>query len=160
MVSGVLLFARTSKAAARLTDQFRRGTVEKVYIAMVEGALEPAIGAWQDYLLKDDAAQRMRVVSAARPGARSASLEYRRMSVISGLSLVEIKLLTGRKHQIRVQFASRGWTILGDTKYGSSLPFPKGIALHAKTLTIEHPTRKEPIHFEAPLPAYWQRWVV
>src|SRR6185295_4678830 len=80
MVSGVLLLARTSKAAARLTDQFRRGTAEKVYIAVVEGALEPAIGAWQDYLLKDDAAQRMRVVSPVRPGARSASLEYRRMS--------------------------------------------------------------------------------
>jgi 23S rRNA pseudouridine1911/1915/1917 synthase len=159
VASGVLLLARTSKAAARLTDQFRRGTVEKVYLALVEGRLEPRAGGWQDYLIKDEAAQRMRVTPFARPGSKIAELHYRRLSANSHVSLVEITLLTGRKHQIRVQFASRGRAILGDTKYGSSASFPQGIALHAYRLTIEHPTKKTPVHFEASLPEYWQRLV-
>jgi 23S rRNA pseudouridine1911/1915/1917 synthase len=159
VASGVLLLARTSKAAARLTDQFRRRTVEKLYLALVEGKLEPPAGGWQDYLIKDEAAQRMRVIPFARPGSKNAELHYRRLSANSHVSLLEITLLTGRKHQIRVQFASRGRAILGDTKYGSSESFPQGIALHAYRLTIEHPTKNTPVYFEAPLPEYWQRLV-
>lgn len=159
-VSGVLIFARTSKAAARLTAQFKAGTVEKVYWAVVEGDLTPPAGEWTDFVFKDDRAQRMRVVSTARAGTQAASLRYRRLAASAdGATLVEVQLLTGRKHQIRVQFASRGLTILGDKKYQSAKLFPSGIALHARRLIVEHPVSKESIELVAPLPAYWDRWV-
>jgi len=160
VVSGVLLFARTSKAAARLTAQFKAGTAEKVYWALVEGDLTPPAGDWTDYVLKDEQAQRMRVVATGRAGAQMATLRYRRLSTtVDGATLVEINLLTGRKHQIRVQFAGHGFPILGDRKYQSSLSFPHGIALHARRLVVEHPVRKESVELVAPLPVYWPRWV-
>ena len=159
-VSGVLLLARTSKAAARLTEQFKRGTVEKTYWALVEGKLESPAGEWRDAVLKDEAAQRMRIVAAGRAGAQEAVLHYQRLAMVDdGVTLVEIQLLTGRKHQIRVQFASRGLPILGDRKYGSSVPFPSGIALHSRRLAVEHPVKHERIELEAPLPAHWRRWI-
>jgi 23S rRNA pseudouridine1911/1915/1917 synthase len=159
-VSGVLLLARTSKSAARLTEQFKRGTVEKTYWALVQGNLSSPAGEWHDAVLKDEAAERMRVVAAGRAGAKEAVLRYRRLSVLDdGVMLVEIELLTGRKHQIRVQFASRGLPILGDRKYGSSVPFSIGIALHSRRLAVEHPVKKERIEIEAPLPAHWRRWI-
>jgi 23S rRNA pseudouridine1911/1915/1917 synthase len=159
-VSGVLLFARTSKAAARLTEQFKHGTVEKTYWALANGKLEGPAGEWRDAVLKDEAAQRMRVVAAGRAGAKQAVLRYRRLAAVGDDAvLVEIQLLTGRKHQIRVQFASRGLPILGDRKYGSSVPFPIGIALHSRRLIFEHPVKQERIELEAPLPAHWRHWV-
>jgi 23S rRNA pseudouridine1911/1915/1917 synthase len=159
-VSGVLLLARTSKAAARLTEQFKGGTVEKTYWALVEGDLSSAAGEWRDAVLKDEAAERMRVVAAGRAGAKQAVLRYRRLAEAGdGVVLVEIELLTGRKHQIRVQFASRGHPIFGDRKYGSSVPFPIGIALHSRRLAVEHPVKNERIELEAPLPAHWRRWI-
>src|SRR5687768_16290489 len=133
LVSGVLLFARTSEAAARRTGQFKAGTVDKTYWALVEGDLTAAAGEWTDWLWKDEQAQRMRVVAAGRPGAHTASLRFRRLATTAdGETLDETQLLTGRKHQIRVQFASRGFPILGDKKYQSETPFPHGIALHAR----------------------------
>lgn len=159
-VSGVLLLARTSKAAARLTEQFKHGNVEKTYWALVPGRLPAPAGEWSDSVLKDETAQRMRVVAAGRAGAKRAALRYRRLAAApDGATLVEIQLLTGRKHQIRVQFASRGLPIVGDRKYGSSITFPIGIALHARRLAVEHPTKKERIELEAPLPAHWRPWV-
>lgn len=159
-VSGVLLFARTSKAAARLTEQFKRGTVEKTYWALVNGTLEDSASEWRDWLLKDETAERMRVVAAGRAGAKQAVLRYRLLAATGdGSVLVEIQLLTGRKHQIRVQFASRGLPILGDRKYGSAIPFPNGIALHSRRLVVEHPVKKERIALEAPLPPHWRPWV-
>jgi 23S rRNA pseudouridine1911/1915/1917 synthase len=159
-VSGVLLFARTSKAAARLTEQFKQGTVEKTYWALAKGEVKTASGEWSDWLLKDETAERMRVVAAGRSGAQQAVLRYRRLAMVDdGVVLVEIQLLTGRKHQIRVQFASRRLPILGDRKYGSTVSFPKGIALHSRRLVVEHPVKKERIELEAPLPAYWPSWV-
>jgi 23S rRNA pseudouridine1911/1915/1917 synthase len=159
-VTGVVLFARTSKAAARLTEQFRTHAVEKIYWAVVEGRLEPPAGGFADYLSKDEPHHRMQVVRAASPGAKSAELTYRKLAVVEGQTLVEIRLETGRKHQIRLQFAHRGHAILGDRKYGGRLGFPSGIALHAKRLTIEHPVKGERIVFEAPLPDAWHRWGV
>jgi 23S rRNA pseudouridine1911/1915/1917 synthase len=158
-VSGVLLLARTSKAAARLNEQFKSGTVEKTYWALVSGNPEPA-GELADYLLKDEAAERMRIVAAGRPGAKHAALHYRRIAAVAdGAALLEIQLLTGRKHQIRVQLASRGWPILGDKKYGSSADFPKGIALHSRRLVFEHPVQRFRLQLISPLPVYWLRWV-
>jgi 23S rRNA pseudouridine1911/1915/1917 synthase len=158
-VSGVLLLARTSKAAARLNEQFKTGTVEKTYWALVRGNPEPA-DELADYLLKDEAAERMRVVTSDRPGSKQAILRYRRVAVAGdGAALLEIQLLTGRKHQIRVQLASRGWPILGDKKYGSSTGFTKGIALHSRRLVVEHPTQRTRVELKSPLPIYWRPWL-
>jgi 23S rRNA pseudouridine1911/1915/1917 synthase len=160
-VSGVLLLARTSKAAARLNEQFKQGAVEKVYLALVSGNLEPTAGEWSDYVLKDEQAERMRVVGADRRGAKQAILRYRRLDWMreEAATLVEIQLVTGRKHQIRLQFANRGLPILGDRKYGSSTAFSTGIALHARRLVVEHPVKKDRIELAAPIPEHWRRWV-
>jgi 23S rRNA pseudouridine1911/1915/1917 synthase len=102
----------------------------------------------------------MRVVAAGRAGAKPAALRYRRLAVVEdGVALVEIELLTGRKHQIRVQFASRGSPILGDRKYGSAATFPMGIALHSRRLAVDHPVKSERLEFQAPLPTHWRRWI-
>jgi 23S rRNA pseudouridine1911/1915/1917 synthase len=157
VVSGVVLLARTSKAAARLSEQFRGRTVEKTYWAVTAGA-PPKSGELIDWIVKDESQQRMVVVNASVPGAQQAVLQYRVLRAVERGTLVEVRLITGRKHQIRLQLAARGHPVLGDQKYGSSLRFSPGIALHARRLIIDHPTRHEPIDITAPLPASWQRW--
>jgi 23S rRNA pseudouridine1911/1915/1917 synthase len=160
-VSGVVLFARTSKAAARLTEQFRNRRVEKIYWTLVEGIVEPISGMLAHHLARDEANQRMRIVGASLRGARQADLGYRRLKIVQkNLSLVEVELHTGRKHQIRLQFAEIGHPVVGDRKYGSRRKFLGGIALHARRLTVEHPVRRETIAFEAPLPDAWRRFGV
>jgi 23S rRNA pseudouridine1911/1915/1917 synthase len=160
LASGVLMLARTSKAAARLNEQFKGGHVEKTYLALVAGTLVTATGELSDYVLKDENAERMRVVGAGRAGAKHAILRYRRLaSVGQDATLVDIQLLTGRKHQIRLQFGSRGLPILGDRKYGSSTGFPSGIALHARQLVVEHPVKRERLDFTAPIPNHWRQWL-
>ncbi len=156
-VSGVTVFARTSKAAARLTEQFKERSTEKIYWAAVEGTVAPPNGEFEDYIFHNDAQCRMEVVAASKD-AKLARLDYNLMSVEQGVSLVEVRLETGRKHQIRLQFASRGYPIVGDRKYGSARPFASGIALHARTLRLSHPVRREDITFTAELPDSWRRW--
>ena len=156
-VSGVIVFARTSKAAARLMEQFRSHTVEKTYLAVVEGVIEPASAALEDWLAKDDARQRMEVVVPNSPGAQKARLAYRRVAVTSNSSLLEIRLETGRKHQIRLQMASRNHPVIGDRKYGAGKAFATGIALHSARLTVEHPTRHERVTFSCPPPGAWRK---
>jgi 23S rRNA pseudouridine1911/1915/1917 synthase len=153
--SGVLLFARTSKGAARLSEQFRAGAVDKVYWAVVEGEPAPA-GSLDDWLRKDSDTGRAVVVSSNVPGAKRARTHYETRAAAGGLSLVELRPQTGRTHQLRVQLAVRGHPIAGDFKYGSETPFPGGIALHARSLTVLHPTRRDPITLTAPLPASWR----
>jgi 23S rRNA pseudouridine1911/1915/1917 synthase len=158
-VSGVVVFARTSKAAARLTEQFRTHRVEKTYWALVEGVLEPSSGTLTNYLARDEVNRRMRIVGATMPGSQQASLGYRRLKIVrKDLSLVEVDLQTGRKHQIRLQLAESGHPIIGDEKYGSRRKFGGGIALHARRLTVDHPIRHENITFEAPVPETWNRF--
>ncbi|MCC6123594.1 MAG: RluA family pseudouridine synthase [Pirellulales bacterium] len=160
-VSGVALFARTSKAAARLTEQFRSRRVKKIYWTLVEGTVTPLSGLLTHHIARDEANRRMRVVGATLRGARQASLGYRRLKIVQKkLSLVEVELHTGRKHQIRLQLAELGHPIVGDRKYGSRRAFGGGIALHARRLTVEHPVRRENITFEAPLPDAWRRFGV
>lgn len=154
-VSGVLVLARTSKAAARLTEQFRSREAEKVYWALVERPPTPPAGELDDWLLKDDRAMRTKVVPPRTRGAQHARLEYRTLETRKGRTLLEVRLHTGRKHQIRVQLAEIGCPILGDRKYGSRQPFASGIALHAACLAIDHPTTKARLQFEAPPPATW-----
>jgi len=158
-VSGVVLLARTSKAAERLSAQFRSGEVQKTYWAWVEGQFNEPEGEWQDYLLKDAARNLVETVQA-HEGGKEARLRFRVLTYGKRTSLVELKPLTGRSHQLRVQLASRGWPIVGDRKYGamSSLAASDGgprIALHAHTLAFKHPTTQALIEATAPLPADW-----
>jgi len=154
-VSGVVLFARTSKAAARLTEQFRTRAVEKIYWALVSGEVEPASGQMVDLVRPDERHRRMHRTSIAGPGTQEARLSYRRLALLATGTLVEVCLETGRKHQIRLQMSGRGWPVLGDRKYGSERPFPQGIALHSRRLIFSHPTRDERIELVAPLPPSW-----
>jgi len=155
-VTGAVLFARTSKAAARLTEQLRGRRVEKTYWAVVEGSLAADDGLWVDWLWHDDAARRVRVVDSRKAGAQEARLRFRRLQNLKAACLVEIGLETGRKHQIRVQFASRRHPIVGDARYGATVGFGAGIALHSRRLRLEHPVRHEPIEVVAPLPPTWR----
>ena len=156
-VSGVLLFARTSKAAARLAAQFREGTVEKVYWAVIEGELAASAGTFEDWLVRDRAAGRVDVADPHAPGARQALLHFHRKAVGGGLTWLELRPQTGRRHQLRVQLAHRRHPIYGDAKYGSVHTFDRGIALHARALTFLHPVRYEPVTLTAELPTAWRR---
>ena len=115
-VSGVLLFARTSKAAARLNQQFLNRDVQKDYLAIAEGQMEATEGEWTDWIVKDERAKRMRSVNGPRPHAKQAVLEYRLIKSIDVGNLIGIRLKSGRKHQIRVQLSVRGHPILGDQR--------------------------------------------
>jgi 23S rRNA pseudouridine1911/1915/1917 synthase len=164
-VTGVVLLARTSKAAGRLARQFRERDVEKLYWAIVEGTMEPPSGELIDFLRKDGRHRRVHATSRQTPDSQLAELVYRtlghsagepRLRARAGLSLLEVRPRTGRKHQIRVQLSRAGFPILGDRKYGSTRPFPAGIALHSRRLVIEHPVSKMQIAIEAPPPASWR----
>jgi 23S rRNA pseudouridine1911/1915/1917 synthase len=167
-VSGVLLFARTSKAAARLSEQFREGIVEKTYWAIVEDPvgrskaakelpwLTADSGSLEDWLKKDEPHARVEVVPNETEGAQFARLLFTVRARLGGLTWLELRPHTGRKHQLRVQLSSRAASIYGDAKYGSDRPFGHSIALHARSLTFLHPTSKEPIAVKAELPKIWR----
>jgi len=157
VVSGVLLFARTSKSAARLAEQFREGTVAKVYWAVVEGKVQKSSGELEAWLKKDRSIGRVDVVAAGTASAKKASLQYQKKASHAGLTWLEIRPQTGRTHQLRVQLANLGHPIFGDIKYGSAHKFGEAIALHARSLVFLHPVRREPISLTAPLPASWRR---
>lgn len=154
-VSGVVLFARTSKGAARLSEQFREGSIRKTYQALVEGVVNAEQGELQDWLIKNEETNVVRAVARDTPGAKESRLRYRRLKTGNGLTLLEIVPLTGRSHQIRVQLAQAGHPISGDGKYGSSRTFEGSIALHAAELTFAHPVTREAITISAPTPARW-----
>jgi 23S rRNA pseudouridine1911/1915/1917 synthase len=157
-VTGVLLYARTSKAAARLVEQFREGQVEKVYWAVLEGRWERPAGSLQDWLWKDGGTGRVQVVTPAAPGGKQALLDFARRGEAAGQTWLEVRPRTGRTHQIRVQFASRGHPVVGDAKYGARRALAEGIALHARSLSFRHPTRDETVTLTAPLPAAWHEF--
>ena len=155
-VTGVVLLARTSKAARRLSEQFRGREVEKTYWAMVEGMVEPVEAECKDWVGQDKRHRRMWIVGPTAPGAKAARLKYRRLGTLEKhTSFLEIKLHTGRKHQIRLQLAEREHPVLGDRKYGSHRPWPAGIALHARRLQVVHPVQGTPLDLEAPPPKSW-----
>jgi 23S rRNA pseudouridine1911/1915/1917 synthase len=155
-VSGVLLFARTSKAAARLSEQFREGTVEKVYWAVVEGEVRSDAGSLEDWLRKDEDAGRVLVLEPHAPGAKQALLHFQKRSTHGGLTWLEVRPQTGRTHQLRVQLAHHGHPIYGDAKYGAVHTFADGIGLHARSLTFLHPVRYEPVTLTAEVPRTWR----
>jgi 23S rRNA pseudouridine1911/1915/1917 synthase len=151
-VSGVMVLAKTSKAASRLSEQIRKRTVIKIYHAVVAGKTPPS-AVWTDHLTKDSSANLSRV---SKPGgdAKESSLSFSTLSYHkeSNLSLVEIDLKTGRAHQIRVQFSSRHHPVAGDQKYGPGGQKKMDIALRAAVMRLEHPTLKTKMSFNAPLP--------
>lgn len=159
MVTGVLLFARTSKAAKRLNEQFRERTTEKRYRAIVSGQGSISPGKLIDWVRKDEQNHRMIASRHQGPGGQKAELLIESVQEVTQGVLLEIKLLTGRKHQIRVQLASRRLPILGDRKYGSKDPFPAGIALHASLLEITHPVSRQKLNFSSGLPLSWQNFI-
>lgn len=155
-VSGVLLYARNSKAASRLAEQFRESQVTKVYWAVVSGQVSPAKGTWENWLWKDTLSGSVQAVKFGTPGARLARLDYVAKANDEMNTWVEIEPKTGRTHQIRVQFASRGYPIIGDERYGSKATIASGIALHARSLTFKHPISYEPVTLTARLPVSWK----
>lgn len=158
--SGVVLLARTSKAAGRLAEQFRAGTVEKIYWAITEGAPDEPEGEWADRLEKDADRNVTRVLPMTARAGKQALTRYRVVERRGRFALIELRPRTGRGHQLRVQLAHRGLPIVGDVKYGGSggLRARDGgarIALHARGLGFIHPTRREPLWVEAPPPSDW-----
>jgi 23S rRNA pseudouridine1911/1915/1917 synthase len=155
--SGVLVLARTSKGAGRLAEQFRERETEKIYWALVERPPTPPAGELSHWVLKNDRKLRMEVVPPRTNCAQHAKLAYQTLRTEKERALVEVRLHTGRKHQVRLQLSTIGCPILGDHKYGSRAEFPGGgIALHAQRLAIEHPTTKERLEFQAPPPKVWK----
>jgi 23S rRNA pseudouridine1911/1915/1917 synthase len=163
-VSGAMVFAKTRRAARQLSKQFERRRVKKRYWACVERALQPADGTWTDFLHKVHGQPLTEVVEASHPEGQEAILNYRTLGHHRAGSWLEIELLTGRTHQIRVQAGSRGHPVLGDVAYGSRTAFgppvederQRVIALLARSLSFFHPTTREPVTIEAPMPATWQ----
>ena len=134
-VSGVMVYARTPESAARLSQLIQSGQMEKEYVALVHGA-PPETGAWEDLLFKDSRTGKTYVVQRLRKGVRPARLTYRLLRP-GDLSLVRIRLETGRSHQIRVQFASRGYPLAGDRRYGAKDGYPSPM-LFCCRLAFQH----------------------
>ena len=151
-VSGVMVFARTSKAASRLSEQIRSRKVEKLYRCVVNGVLEGE-GRLENYISKDESTNTVTVSDTEKPGYKDSYLDYKALDSKDGLTLVEVKLGTGRSHQIRAQMAHSGFPLIGDQKYGKKDDRTKDIALEAYKLSFEHPVKREFITFEAPVPA-------
>ena len=147
-VGGVMVFARTSKAAARLTEQFSAHRARKRYAAIVEGEA-PAEGRLTDFLLKNESTNTTAVVAVGTPGAKQAKLSFRTLAREKGLSLLDVDLQTGRPHQIRVQLSHAGFPIHGDQRYNPAAQVGEQIRLWAYALTIAHPTLKEEMTFYA-----------
>ncbi len=150
-VSGLVLFARTSKALSRLQQMMREHQIEKTYFAWVEGELPENQGVLEHFLVHDE--HRARVVSASHPQGKQARLSYIKRAQKQARSLLEIHLETGRYHQIRAQFSALGFPILGDLKYGSSSSLKnQRIALHSGRLKFLHPVTKVLLSVEQPFP--------
>lgn len=146
VTSGVMVFARTSKAASRLSDDIRQGKMSKQYIAVFEEIIDKKNGSFEDYLIKDNSKNVSYVTNDNKKGKYS-KLEYEVLEIKENMSLVRINLITGRSHQIRVQFASRDFHIVGDAKYKAKSKDKDKIALHACELGFYHPTKKELMTF-------------
>ncbi|TWT90700.1 Ribosomal large subunit pseudouridine synthase D [Pseudobythopirellula maris] len=163
-VTGCIAFGRHVRAASRMAAQFQQRTVDKTYWAFVEGRVSPDQGTWTDHLHKRHGMSQSIVVPEDDPRGKLAVLHYRVLHATEEGTWLEIQLETGRTHQIRVQAASRGHAIWGDSQYGSQRLFgdqavdlrERGIALHARFLGLRHPMRDERVEVTAPLPASWE----
>lgn len=163
--SGAMVFAKHSRAARRIAEQFEGRLVQKTYLAIVAGEVAPAAGTWTDHIRKVPDRAEAQIVPPNHPDGREAVLHYDVLSTLASpaASVLRITLETGRMHQIRVQAAARGHPLFGDAQYGSAVPFGpreddarrRWIALHAVRLAFRHPMTREPVAVEAPLPEPW-----
>lgn len=154
-VSGTIVFALSSKSAARLNEQFRMRTLKKRYFAIVERTPKASEGELRHYLAKEKSDNVVRIVHEKHKDGKLCVLSYKVLASEGGLSFIEVFPITGRSHQIRVQLASLGTPIYGDLKYGASQAWEGRIALHAATLEIKHPVSREPLALRAPLDQMW-----
>ena len=155
-VSGIVVFAKTSKALARLHESFRGRQMQKTYTAVIQGALKEDLGSLEDYLVHEEFFAS--VSTKENPKAKHAKLSYVVRKKSKTASLVEVDLHTGRYHQIRVQFGSRKHPVINDIRYGAKQVGDDHVAaLHHSKLVLVHPVSKEVMTFKAPLPSYWQK---
>lgn len=160
-VGGAMVFAKTSKAASRMADKIRKHEIKKQYLAVVRGEIEQKAEEWQDYLVKDHQKNQVRVARKTDKGAKKAILDYHVLATANGLTLVKVNLQTGRPHQIRVQFASRGYPLYGDQKYGAKVnKVGQQIALWSHQLGFDHPVKDgEVVHISTPPNTHpWDMW--
>lgn len=158
-VSGVVVFAKTSKALERLNNMFRDGNVKKIYWAITKGKPLPAQGEISSWILRNEKMNKSFSHPKEVKGSKHALLFYRHIASSQNYNLIEVELKTGRHHQIRCQLSSIGCPIKGDLKYGAQRSNPDGsISLHARYIEFTHPVSKELIKVTAPLPAdrLWQ----
>ena len=159
-VGGIMVFAKTSKAASRLSDQIRTRTFKKTYLAIVRGVPQKQKCTLRDYLLKDNSKNMVSVVKAGTKDSKEAILDYEVLRSKGDLSLLQIQLHTGRPHQIRVQLSHAGYTLFGDQRYGANVNKPgQQIALWAYSVTFSHPTKKEEMTLTCELPKT-EPWVL
>ena len=161
-VSGVVIFARTSKALTRMNELFKKRQIQKTYWAVTQRKPEKKSGRLTHWLRKDPIANKTEAFDQEVAGSQRADLDYRYLGTINKHHLIEVNPITGRPHQIRVQLASMGTPIKGDVKYGA----PKGnydgsIFLHARRVYFIHPVKKEPLLCKASLPenAFWEEFL-
>ncbi len=158
-VSGIVVFAKTSKALERLNNMFRDGNVKKIYWAITKGKPLPAQGEISSWILRNEKMNKSFSYPKEVKGSKHALLFYRQIAASQNYNLIEVELKTGRHHQIRCQLSSIGCPIKGDLKYGAQRSNPDGsISLHARYIEFTHPVSKELIQVTAPLPAdrLWQ----
>lgn len=151
-VGGVMIFAKTSKAASRLSEQIREHEMGKIYLCVVQGCPENLKGRLDDHLLKDTKVNVVSVVEPGTPGSKQAILDYEVIGRTEGISLNKVNLLTGRSHQIRVQMANNGTPLFGDTKYGHPGNKEHQLALWSYELSVFHPVTKERMTFTSSPP--------
>ena len=152
-VSGVVLFARTSKALSRLSEMFRTRAVHKTYWAIVTAPPKQPAGTLTHWMTRDEKTNKARAYDREVPGSKQAILDYRLIASSDRYWLLEVELHTGRHHQIRCQLSKMGCPIKGDLKYGAARSNPDGsISLHARRLRFEHPVSKKDIDVTAPVP--------
>ena len=157
--SGIVIFAKTSKALSRMNELFRRNEMKKTYWAVLCGCPDRAEATLTDYLRRDRTQNKSFTCSAADKDAKKAVLSYRILYSTGRYTLSEVDLQTGRHHQIRVQFSSRGYPVKGDLKYGAALPNPGGgIHLHSRRVSFLHPVKKVMIELTAPVPPDDSLW--
>ena len=161
-VSGVVLFARTSKALTRLNEMFRTGSVEKTYWALVQNEPRESEATLTHYLIRNEKQNKSYAYTHERTGAKQAVLDYQVIGHSDRYHLLEVHLHTGRHHQIRCQLAAIGCPIRGDLKYGAPRSNPDGsISLHARSIRFEHPVSHQEIYVVAPPPTEgpWQAFI-
>lgn len=158
-VSGVILFARTSKALTRLNEMFKTKQIKKIYWAIVKNQPQPEAALLRHFIVRNTKTNKSSAYAKEIPNSKEAQLDYRTIARSNNYSMLEVNLHTGRHHQIRCQLAAIGSPIKGDLKYGFARSNDGGgISLHARSVEFMHPVTKEPVRIEAPVPQSDNLW--